>query len=56
MEEVYHVGEKIKVLRHEMGFSAKVLASQAGISSGMLSQLEKGSTQGSVETLRKIAK
>jgi transcriptional regulator with XRE-family HTH domain len=56
MEEVYHVGEKIKVLRYEMGFSAKVLASQAGISSGMLSQLEKGSTQGSVETLRKIAK
>eukprot|EP01156_Anaeramoeba_ignava_P007597 Anaeramoba_ignava/a352802_75.p1 GENE.a352802_75~~a352802_75.p1 ORF type:complete len:179 (+),score=32.28 a352802_75:99-635(+) len=36
--------------------AAKQLAGEAGISFGMLSQLEKGSTQGSVETLRKIAK
>lgn len=36
--------------------SAKDLAQKAEISVGMLSQLEKGSTQGSVETLRKIAK
>ena len=56
MEEVFHVGEKIKALRHEMGISAKHLAAEATISSGMLSQLENGSTQGSVETLRKIAK
>jgi len=56
MEETYHVGEKIRDLRHQMGLSAKELAAQAEISSGMLSQLEKGSTQGSVETLRKIAK
>jgi transcriptional regulator with XRE-family HTH domain len=56
MAEEYHVGEKIKKLRHEIGISAKALAEQAAISSGMLSQLEKGSTQGSVETLRKIAK
>jgi len=56
MAEEYHVGEKIKKLRHEIGISAKVLAEQASISSGMLSQLENGSTQGSVETLRKIAK
>ncbi len=38
-----------------MGINAKALATQASISSGMLSQLENGSTQGSVETLRKIA-
>jgi len=56
MEETYHVGEKIRDLRHQIGLSAKALSHQAGISSGMLSQLEKGSTQGSVETLRKIAK
>jgi len=56
MAEEFHVGEKIKTLRHNMGISAKELASRAAISSGMLSQLEKGSTQGSVETLRKIAK
>jgi len=56
MEEVFHVGEKIKEIRQGMGISAKALASKAGISSGMLSLLESGSTQGSVETLRKIAK
>ena len=56
MAEEYHVGEKIKKLRHGIGISAKALAEQASISSGMLSQLENGSTQGSVETLRKIAK
>ncbi len=56
MEEVFHVGEKIKKIRQEMGISAKTLAARADISSGMLSQLENGSTQGSVETLRKIAK
>ena len=52
----FHVGEKIKRIRQQMGISAKLLANRAGISSGMLSQLENGSTQGSVETLRKIAK
>ena len=36
--------------------NAKDLAQNAGISYGMLSLLENGSTQGSVETLRKIAK
>ncbi len=56
MADTFHVGEKIKKLRYDMGISAKTLAERAAISSGMLSQLEKGSTQGSVETLRKIAK
>lgn len=52
----FHVGEKVKELRIKKGFSTKELANLSDISSGMLSQLEKGSTQGSVETLRKIAK
>lgn len=50
------VGHKIKRLRQAQGLTAKSLAEASGISVGMLSQLEKGSTQGSVETLRKIAK
>lgn len=50
------VGSKIKELRSSIGMSAKDLANDAQISVGMLSQLENGSTQGSVETLRKIAK
>jgi len=56
MAETFHVGEKIRSLRHAMKISAKDLAEKSGISSGMLSQLEKGSTQGSVETLRKVAR
>lgn len=54
--ESFDVGKKIKQLRQEQNLTAKVLAKEANISVGMLSQLEKGSTQGSVETLRKIAK
>ena len=50
------VGNKIKTLRLEKGLNTKQLSQESNISSGMLSQLEKGSTQGSVETLRNIAK
>lgn len=50
------VGNKIKSLRLKLSMNTKELSQKADISSGMLSQLEKGSTQGSVETLRKIAK
>jgi len=50
------VGKKINTLRLQKNLNTKELAKLADISAGMLSQLEKGSTQGSVETLRKIAK
>ncbi|MEA1914437.1 MAG: XRE family transcriptional regulator [Campylobacterota bacterium] len=50
------VGKKINILRVSKNMTTKELAQKASISAGMLSQLEKGSTQGSVETLRKIAK
>ena len=56
MTEEFSVGKKIKNLRKDKKMNAKVLAKEAGISYGMLSLLESGSTQGSVETLRKIAK
>ena len=54
--EKFDVGKKIKNLRKEKKMNAKELAMEAGISYGMLSLLESGSTQGSVETLRRIAK
>ena len=56
MLEELNVGKKIKRLRKLKNMNAKDLAQNAGISYGMLSLLENGSTQGSVETLRKIAK
>ena len=52
----FEVGQKIKSLRKTKKMTAKKLALDAGISVGMLSLLENGSTSGSVETLRKIAK
>lgn len=56
MSEEFNVGKKIKSLRKQKKMNAKELAQEADISYGMLSLLESGSTQGSVETLRKIAK
>lgn len=56
MKKDINVGQKIKNLRIEKQMNAKELANLSKISVGMLSQLENGSTQGSVETLRKIAK
>lgn len=56
MSEEFNVGNKIRNLRKQKKMNAKELAKDAGISYGMLSLLESGSTQGSVETLRKIAK
>lgn len=56
MENNVNVGQKIKNLRASKKMNAKELAHLSKISVGMLSQLENGSTQGSVETLRKIAK
>jgi transcriptional regulator with XRE-family HTH domain len=56
MSEEFDVGKKIKNLRKEKKMNGKELAIEAGISYGMLSLLESGSTQGSVETLRRIAK
>lgn len=56
MSKEFSVGKKIKDLRIKKNMNAKELAHMSKISVGMLSQLENGSTQGSVETLRKIAK
>ncbi len=56
MEENFNIGKKVKELRIAKKMSTKELAKKAHITAGMISQLEKGSTQGSVETLRKIAK
>ena len=56
MSKDFVVGQKIKSLRKVKKMTAKKLANEAGISVGMLSLLENGSTSGSVETLRKIAK
>ena len=54
--ESFNIGNRVKKLREAKKMSTKELAKKANITAGMVSQLERGSTQGSVETLRKIAK
>jgi len=56
MDENFSIGERVKELRVAKKITTKELAKRANVTAGMISQLERGSTQGSVETLRKIAK
>ncbi len=56
MSKDLNVGKKIRDLRKTQQMTAKQLANDARISVAMLSLLENGSTSGSIETLRKIAK
>ncbi|UYM04305.1 helix-turn-helix domain-containing protein [Solicola gregarius] len=50
------VGERIRRTREERGLSVRELASRAGLSAGMISQVERGITDPSLQTLRVIAK
>ncbi len=52
----FDIGNRVKKLRESKKMTTKELAKKANVTAGMISQLERGSTQGSVETLRKIAK
>lgn len=49
------IGAKIRSLRERQNLTQVALARKAGVSTGFLSQLEKGTNQASVETLRRIA-
>lgn len=45
----------VRVWREHRGVSARDLAARLGLSAGLLSDIEKGDTDGSVEVLRSIA-
>ncbi|MGY2744945.1 cupin domain-containing protein [Arthrobacter sp. UYCu723] len=49
-------GLRIRELRKEQGMTLAQLASQSGLSEGMISQVERGLTDPSLETLRKISR
>ena len=49
-------GLRIRELRTEQGMTLSQLASQSGLSEGMISQVERGITDPSLETLRKISR
>lgn len=49
------LGDKIKIIRNEKGFSLRDLASQVELSASFLSQIEQGKASPSIENLKKIA-
>ncbi len=49
------LGDRLRALRLSHGMTLRELATRAGVSPGMLSQLENGSTDPSLTTLRKLA-
>jgi len=48
-------GKRIKEIRREKGLSLSELARRAGVSKSLISQIERGITNPSVETIRAIA-
>src|SRR5262245_63270442 len=50
------IGRRVKALRHNANLTVSELSSRAGISSGMLSKIETGSTSPSLATLHALSK
>ncbi|WP_156254130.1 helix-turn-helix domain-containing protein [Pseudactinotalea terrae] len=50
------LGDRLRDLRSARGLTLRQLADATGLSAGMLSQLENGRTEPSIETLRRLAK
>lgn len=51
-----HLGQRVRKIRHEQGLGVKELAERAGVSPGLISQIEHGQSIPLLETLEKIAK
>lgn len=49
------VGEKLRRLRERLGLTQKEVAEKAGVSYGLIGQIESGRTQSSVTTLSRLA-
>jgi len=50
------IGNKIRTIRKEKGFTLEEMASKTGLSKGLLSQVERGISQPSLESLWRITK
>ena len=55
MNKEINVGNTIKNIRTSKGILLKEVAEKCGISSSMLSQIEKGTANPSLNTIREIA-
>ncbi|GAV24440.1 transcriptional regulator [Carboxydothermus islandicus] len=55
MGKEHSLGYKLKKLREDMGLTQAELASQAGVSPGLIGQIEQGKVQPSLKTIEKLA-
>ncbi|HHV93565.1 MAG TPA: helix-turn-helix transcriptional regulator [Firmicutes bacterium] len=58
LSQVFHcgaVGDKVRLLREQLGLSRAELAEMAGVTPGFIAQLENNKTQASLATLKRIA-
>ena len=51
----YHFGEKLKMARERKGYTLKVVASQAGVSESLVSQIERNRVSPAIDTLLSLA-
>ncbi len=49
------IGKRIRQFRREIGFTVEELAKKAGVSQSMISQIERGQTNPSLDTLWKLS-
>lgn len=49
------IGSRLRTLRSEHGFSIRALAERANISSSVISEVERGKTEPSISTLKRLA-
>jgi transcriptional regulator with XRE-family HTH domain len=50
------IGNKIRMIRKEKGFTLETMANKTGLSKGLLSQVERGISQPSLDSLWKITR
>jgi transcriptional regulator with XRE-family HTH domain len=53
-EEAVRIGRRLRALRSERGMTILELAAKAGVSSGNVSQIERGASNPSINTLHKL--
>ena len=51
----YHFGEKLRQVRERKGYTLKVVASRAGVSESLVSQIERNKVSPAIDTLLTLA-
>ncbi|CAM3617193.1 HTH cro/C1-type domain-containing protein [Bordetella sputigena] len=53
-ENAKRLGDRLRTLRGDRGFSTLELAARSGVSAGMISQIERGNSNPSIKTLQRL--